>query len=147
MPNGVTGIGGRKGGAFMGCSSLTSVNLANGLTEIYPYSFANCKELASVSIPDGVCLIEDGAFANCPKLNSLTIPESVKTVGAHFFGCDSGASGSASITFLGKPPAGACTINGRRDSVVGYYTWRYCDEWEKVIDSNGRWHGIKMKMK
>ena len=144
LPEGLKGI---DENAFMGCINLKSVRLCPGMLHISAYSFFNCKELTSVSIPDGIVTIQEAAFAGCPKLTELTLPETVEAVKGCFFGCDEGFPNGAAITFLGKPPRGECTVAGDRRSVVGYYTWRHCEEWEKVIDSNGRWHGIKMKMK
>jgi hypothetical protein len=41
------------GEAFMGCTSLTSAIIGNGVTSIEPYAFSNCTSLANVTIGSG----------------------------------------------------------------------------------------------
>lgn len=63
----VVGIG---GGAFYGCSSLTSVVIPEGVTSIGGYAFRGCSSLASIVIPGSVTSIGWDAFEGC---SSLTI--------------------------------------------------------------------------
>ena len=52
-------------GAFRNCSSLASVNIADGVTTIGYDTFNNCTSLTSVSIPNSVTVIGSSAFCNC----------------------------------------------------------------------------------
>ncbi len=74
----------------MGCSSLKSVTIPDGVTEIGEDAFGGCSSLTSITIPDGVTEISREAFSGCSPLKSVTIPESVTEIGTRAFnGCDS----------------------------------------------------------
>ena len=79
--------------AFSGCSSLTSVEIPEGVTTIESQTFSGCSALTSVVIPEGVTSIGSGAFRNCSALTSVVIPESLTAIGnSAFEGCSSLAS-------------------------------------------------------
>jgi hypothetical protein len=89
IPAGVTEIGFYTGlgdeGAFSGCTSLQSVIFETGsqLQIIQTQTFMNCTSLTSINIPEGVMSIgglEGGAFRNCSSLTSITIPASVTSI-------------------------------------------------------------------
>ena len=92
LPNGVTYIGKC---AFGNCSGLTSVTIPNSLTSIGPSTFSGCSALTSVTIPNSVTSISGGAFSGCSALTSVTIPNSVTSIGGYAF---SGCSGLTSVT-------------------------------------------------
>ena len=71
--------------AFYRCSSLTSVDIPDGVTSIDDYAFNYCLSLTSVNIPDGVTSIGDRAFSMCYGLTSVTIPGSVTSIGSYAF--------------------------------------------------------------
>ncbi|MDB4648239.1 leucine-rich repeat domain-containing protein, partial [Akkermansiaceae bacterium] len=73
----VTSIG---GGAFTGCTSLTSITIPDSVTSIGDYAFVVCTSLTSITIPDGVTSIGDYAFDNCTSLTSITIPDGVTII-------------------------------------------------------------------
>ena len=73
IPDSVTGIG---GGAFAGCTSLTSVVIPDSVTGIGNGAFCNCTGLTSVVLPDSVTEIGNGAFQFCTSLTSVVIPNS-----------------------------------------------------------------------
>ena len=50
---------------YYGCSSLTSVNIPEEVTNIGREAFANCSSLTSVNIPEEVTSIGTEAFKNC----------------------------------------------------------------------------------
>ncbi|MDR0873775.1 MAG: leucine-rich repeat protein [Prevotellaceae bacterium] len=62
---GVTNIGNN---AFKNCSNLTSVTIASTVTRIGVTSFMNCTNLTSITIPSCVSTIEGGAFYGCSNL-------------------------------------------------------------------------------
>ena len=71
----------------MGCFSLTSVTVGNGVTSIVSNAFENCSSLKSITIPDSVTSIGDYAFDDCSSLTSITIPNSVTSIGDYAFYC------------------------------------------------------------
>jgi hypothetical protein len=90
--DGVTSIGDY---AFYGCSSLTSISVPNGVTSIGDYAFSGCSNLTSVSIGNGVKSIGKHVFSRCTRLTSITIPNNVQSIGfSVFYGC----SGLTSIS-------------------------------------------------
>ncbi|WP_158215888.1 leucine-rich repeat domain-containing protein [Prevotella sp. P5-92] len=83
------------GGAFSGCSSLTSVTIPNSVTSIGDYAFKFCSSLTSITIPNSVTSIGDEAFYGCSGLTSVTIPNSVTSIGSSAF---EECSGLTSVT-------------------------------------------------
>ena len=82
-------------GAFINCSSLTSVTIPNSVTTIGGVTFRDCSGLTSVTIPNSVTFIGMTAFENCSGLTSITIPNSVTSIGSSAF---ENCSGLTSIT-------------------------------------------------
>ena len=82
IPEGVTSIG---SSAFSGCSALTSITIPEGVTSIGSSAFSGCSGLTSVTIPKGVTSIGSSAFADCSSLTSVTIPEGVTDIGMYAF--------------------------------------------------------------
>ena len=58
-------------GVFIGCSSLSSATIGNGLTAISDDMFQNCAKLSSVTIGTNVRSIGQKAFASCPELTDV----------------------------------------------------------------------------
>ena len=73
----VTSIG---RGAFLDCTSLTSITIPNSVTSIGDGAFYRCESLTSITIPNSVTSVEWSAFKNCSSLTSVTIPNSVTSV-------------------------------------------------------------------
>ena len=61
------------GGAFGFCSSLSSVTISNGVTNIGDKVFYQCTSLTSIDIPSGVTSIGSSAFNGCTSLSSVTV--------------------------------------------------------------------------
>ena len=92
IPNSVTSI---DGGAFSGCSSLTSITIPNSVTSIGGSAFSGCTGLTSITIPNSVTSIGRCAFSDCTGLTSVTIGNSVTSIGWRaFYLC----SGLTSVT-------------------------------------------------
>ena len=59
------------GGAFNGCTSLTSVIIGDSVTSIGESAFKGCSSLTSVIIGSGVTSIESSAFSGCTELSEI----------------------------------------------------------------------------
>lgn len=80
--------------AFMGCETLTSVDLEKEKTNTLTFAigegaFANCPNLATVTLPTKVYMksgsIGEAAFYNCESLTKVVIPDRFKTLGEYAF--------------------------------------------------------------
>ena len=109
IPNSVTSIG---EGAFVDCSSLTSVTIPNSVTSIGDNAFVDCSSLTSVTIPNSVTSIGDGAFYKCSGLTSVTISNSVTSIGQYAFSFCSGLTSVTignSVTSIGEGAFYGCS--------------------------------------
>ncbi len=79
IPNSVTTIGNN---AFQNCTSLTSISLPSGLTSIEKQLFYNCTALTTIEIPAGVTTIDTTAFEDCSSLATFTVAEGNTTFSA-----------------------------------------------------------------
>ena len=70
---------------FTNISSLKSVTIGNGVTEIGNNAFYYCKTLTSVTIGNSVTNIGNNAFYGCEKLIDINIPDSVTSIGYSAF--------------------------------------------------------------
>ena len=90
---------------FSGCTKLEAVTLPTTLELIGPNAFANCSSLASIEIPEGVTEIHQNAFSGCTKLETVTLPTTLELIGSSAF---SNCSSLASIEI----PEGVTEIGG-----------------------------------
>ena len=65
ISDGVTSIG---GGAFAGCTMLSSVKISSSVIRIGTLAFYLCPNLSSVSLPSGITSFGIDTFADCEKL-------------------------------------------------------------------------------
>lgn len=76
--------------AFTYCMSLQTVSLPSTLTKIGNSAFSVCTSLRSVDIPDSVTNIEKYAFNGCSSLTSARLPSGISTIKEGTFkGCSS----------------------------------------------------------
>jgi hypothetical protein len=111
LPEGLTSIGEI---AFSGCSSLTTVNLPEGLTSIGRFAFDGCSKLASISLPTSLTSIGDYTFQNCSSLTSINLPAGLTSIGNGAFQNCSGLttiSLPASLTSIGSAFAGCRNLS------------------------------------
>ena len=94
-------------GAFVSNPYITSINIPDGVKEVYAIGFCDalesvtlpnsvtkfggfhyCKALKSVTLSNNMEIIPYRAFINCVSLEGVTIPRSVKAIGSFaFYGC------------------------------------------------------------
>ena len=100
------------GGAFSGCTNLTSIDIPNSVTSIGRSAFHNCTSLTSIVIPNSVTSIGSYAFSGCSGLTSVTIPNSVTSIGSHAFAYCTGLTSvdvPNSVTSIGEWAFSGCT--------------------------------------
>ena len=68
------------GGAFRGCSDLTSITIPESVTSISDYAFSGCSGLTSITIPESVTSIGNNAFNFCTSLKDLRIEDGDTTL-------------------------------------------------------------------
>ena len=131
------------GGAFSGCSSLTSITIPNSVTSIGGWAFYKCSSLTSVIIPNSVTSIGYSAFKSCSSLTSVTIGNSVTSIGEETFRY---CSSLTSITIPNSVTS------------IGNYAFSYCrsltsvkytgtkEQWKK-IELDKKWaHDSKIQV-
>lgn len=147
IPEGVTTIGLR---AFGYCTNLKRVEIPSTVKKIDTWMFDWCQftgpeaGLQEVILHEGVTTIDWLAFHYALTRGArVYIPASVKTIsGAGYASFD-----YYSVYFAGKPPKTGkadvfCSNEG--DVNCGYYPLQYAAEWERVIDNEGMWKGLRM---
>ncbi len=76
-----------NGWAFLNCTTLQSVTFPSSLKKILTEAFRNTS-LTSVVLPDGVTDLKTYAFADCTLLKDVTLSENLTNIGANaFHGC------------------------------------------------------------
>ena len=78
-----------ESGAFMGCNSLLSVTLGNGVKSIGDSVFDGCNQLSAISFPDSLARIGRTAFSYCTRLRAVTLGIGITNIDANaFYGCN-----------------------------------------------------------
>ncbi len=70
-----TSMGSTSGGpiqpVFGGCTSLTTLNIGENVTQIPSYAFLGCSELTIITIPNSITSIGNSAFSGCSGLTTF----------------------------------------------------------------------------
>lgn len=82
-------------------STLQTIKLPQGITDIRDYAFNHCSSLTSIDFPVALNTIGNYAFFGCSLLKSIEIPSGVTGIGAGAFG---DCSSLSTATFLGETP-------------------------------------------
>ncbi len=67
--------------AFKGCSELSEISFAEGLTEIGESCFEDCVKLSAINLPDSLKTLGKWAFKGCSAVKSLDLGEGVESIG------------------------------------------------------------------
>ena len=125
IPDGITSI---TDYMFFYCSSLTNIDIPDSVTSIGRYAFRGCSSLTSIDIPEGVTEIETCAFCECSSLTSIYIPEGVTEIRSDTFAYCSNLTSvyiPASVDYIGNgafnPVADGFTIYGEPGSYAETY--------------------------
>jgi hypothetical protein len=83
----VTAIGNtsKKIGAFQDCTTLVSVVIPEGVTEIQDNAFQSCSSLKTVTIPASITVIWHCAFDDCPNFKSVYFEGDAPQTGNYVF--------------------------------------------------------------
>ncbi len=60
-------------GAFRECTTLTSVTIPDGVTEIAGHAFERCSELTTLTIPKSVTTLDGSVVGGDPKLTAIRV--------------------------------------------------------------------------
>ncbi|MBR5591106.1 MAG: leucine-rich repeat protein [Kiritimatiellae bacterium] len=154
MPESVTEI---ECEAFVNCWDLTSIRIPESVKTIGECAFQFCEYLSNVKLSTGLETIGEYAFDQCP-LERIVIPETVSSIGecAFTYCYKSGEGYLHDIYFEGIPPnttamdafdckEDECYVCIMGETRVGYYPLQYADAWQKVMDDEGMWRGLRMR--
>lgn len=111
---------------FAPCSStLKSVTIEDGITEIPASCFVNCGKITEITIPASVISIGDSAFSST-SLKNLVIPDGVQTIDVQaFYGTQlTNVSIPASVMSIGEnafsaPATTNITLNKKTNEISG----------------------------
>ena len=71
-------------GMFLGCESIESIEIPEGILEIGESAFEGCNQLSEVSLPNGLVSIGKSAFQE-NKLKKVVFPKSMLYIGEYSF--------------------------------------------------------------
>ena len=122
--------------AFKGCSSLTNIDIPDGVISIEGAVFMECSGLTSMDIPDGVTSIEYRAFEDCSGLTSIEIPDRVTSIGNGAF---KGCSRLTSVYYKGTAEEWKSIEIGDYNTYLTNATRYYYSESQPTTEGN-YWH-------
>ena len=130
--------------AFENCTSLESVTLKEGISNIESNAFYGCTSLKSITIPSSVISIESGAFRSCKNLTNVVISEGVTKIGDDaFIGCNSLSNITIpdSVVDIGERAfAGTGLVNvvlPKNITKIKAYTFQVCKSLKNITIPNG----------
>ena len=104
------------------CSSVRTVLIEYGVTNIRDSAFNGCYNLTRITIPDSVTYLGQRAFAYCTNLKNIDIPVSVCSIGHDL--CE--RSGLTDIYYYGTAAQWNAISIGSQNQELFYATRHYC---------------------
>lgn len=129
--------------SFYGCTSLTTVNIPEGITTIPNRCFQNCSLLSPISLPSKLTTLGEYAFSGCTSITQITLPTTVTLIDD---GCFSSCSSlttininQLSITTLHQSCFNGCTsLNGVQIpttvTTIENYCFNNCSSWSGSLN-------------
>lgn len=114
-------------GAFYNCSSITDIELNEGITSLGQYSFCNCKGITSFTVPDSVTEVEEYALSGCENIEVLTLP---------FVGADVDKNGTYDSPLghiFGRSSSGVIQYSILEDSSLSGYSYDIPSSLQDII--------------
>ena len=74
-------------GFFEGCTSLTDVDVPEGIQWIFEEAFKDCVSLESITLPRSMVEIHEYAFEGCKNLRHVKMPVHTVINDKAFVGC------------------------------------------------------------
>lgn len=71
--------------AFRKCTALKYIEFGCGVQNIGIYAFAECSSLPSISLPDSINVVDDYAFSGCTMLGDIDLGQGIQEIGKKAF--------------------------------------------------------------
>lgn len=113
-------------------TTITSVVVPEGVTEIQKYAFYNCKGLREVAIPKDVKIIREFAFYNCQKLERIVDSSTLQKTGSKVM-ADKYKLDNGKFVFDGATPD---SFTGSEVETIGAQAFYKCKTLNNVDLSN-----------
>jgi hypothetical protein len=97
---------------FYNCAGVTNVAMPAGLVSIGDYAFSGCSNLSNVVLPGGVTTVGTGAFSYCSRLAGITLSTNLTNIGyTEFLNCSNltNVNIPTSVTSIGEYAFSGCT--------------------------------------
>ena len=121
--------------AFDTCTSLTSVNIPDSVTNIGDHAFSGCSSLVIDKLPTNVTVYDDGVFNECKAFTLSEIPEGVTKIwSGAFAGCEFPDSITLPVSIEVARGLNGCKKLILKEGVTKLDSQiKYCSEVEEVI--------------
>ena len=121
--------------AFDTCTSLTSVNIPDSVTNIGDHAFSGCSSLVIDKLPTNVTVYDDGVFNECKAFTLSEIPEGVTKIwSGAFAGCEFPDSITLPVSIKVARGLNGCKKLILKEGVTKLDSQiKYCSEVEEVI--------------
>ena len=121
--------------AFDTCTSLTSVNIPDSVTNIGDHAFSGCSSLVIDKLPTNVTVYDDGVFNECKAFTLSEIPEGVTHIwSGAFAGCEFPNSITLPVSIKVARGLNGCKKLILKEGVTKLDSQiKYCSEVEEVI--------------